>query len=130
MLKTNCKAALQSTQFLSLSSNTLFSYLLSPPLPFIMYLTCFPDLLFHVSDIPIMTQSLFLLILKTLRIYSLNNFPTYHTAVLTIVIMLYMISRVLTNLATANLCFDHLPLFLLPTSPLWLKSYSCCLVSV
>ena len=37
------------------------------------------------------------------KIYSLNNFPKNHTAVITIAIMLYTIVLVLTHLMTENL---------------------------
>ena len=48
--------------------------------------------------------------MRTPRIYSLNNCPIYHTAVLAIVIMLYITSLVLTffNHVRFNLCiFSH-----------------------
>ena len=41
--------------------------------------------------------------MRTLRIYSLYNFPVYHTALLTIVIILYIISVVLIYLTTGSL---------------------------
>ena len=41
--------------------------------------------------------------MRTLRIYSLYNFPMYHTAVLAIVIMLYITSLVLIYLITESL---------------------------
>ena len=45
----------------------------------------------HLID-PIKTkENKFLLVIRTLRIYSLNIFPIYHTKVSTIVIMLYII---------------------------------------
>ena len=44
-----------------------------------------------------------LFVMRTLRFYSLNNFPTYHRAILAIVIMLYITSLVLTYLITESL---------------------------
>ena len=46
----------------------------------------------------------FLFVLRTLGIYSLNNFPIYHSAVLTIIIMLYITSLLLIYLITGHLC--------------------------
>ena len=46
--------------------------------------------------------------MKTLRTYSLNNFPVYHTAVLTILIMLYVIFLVLIYLMMEVCTFDYL----------------------
>ena len=40
--------------------------------------------------------------MRTLRIYSLTNFSIYHTAVLTIVVMLYIPSLVLIYLTTRS----------------------------
>ena len=45
---------------------------------------------------------IFLLVMRTLRIYSLNNFPIYHIAVLAIIIMLYITYLVLIYLITGN----------------------------
>ena len=42
-------------------------------------------------------------VLRTFRIYSLNNFPMYHTAVLAIVIMWYITSLILIYLKTGSL---------------------------
>ena len=46
--------------------------------------------------------------MKTLRTYSLNNFPVYHTAVLTILIMLYVTFLVLIYLMMEVCTFDYL----------------------
>ena len=43
------------------------------------------------------------LVMRTFIIYSLNNYTIYHTAVLTIVIMLYITSLILVKLKTENL---------------------------
>ena len=41
--------------------------------------------------------------MRTHKMYSLNSFPVYHTAVLPIVMMLYITSLVLIYLITGNL---------------------------
>lgn len=41
--------------------------------------------------------------MRTLRVYSLNNFQLYHTAVLTLLIMLYITSLVFIYLITGSL---------------------------
>lgn len=43
--------------------------------------------------------------MRTLRIYSLNNFQIYHTEVLTIVVSLFITTPILIYLTG----FDHLP---------------------
>lgn len=48
-------------------------------------------------------KNVFLLVKRTLRLYSLNIFPIYHTAVLAIVIILYIASLVLIYLREINL---------------------------
>ena len=45
----------------------------------------------------------FLLVMRTLRIYSLENFPICHTAMLTIVTMLSITALVLIYLITGSL---------------------------
>ena len=45
--------------------------------------------------------------MKTLRTYSLNHFPVYHTAVLTILIMLYVTFLVLIYLMMEVCTFDY-----------------------
>lgn len=45
----------------------------------------------------------FFLVIKTLRIYSLNSLPKYYSAVLTIVIMLYTTFLVLIYLTAGSL---------------------------
>ena len=56
--------------------------------------------------------------MRTLRIYSRNNFAMYHTAVLTVVIMLYTTSLVLTYLVTGSLyLLTTFLLFPLPPPP-------------
>lgn len=45
----------------------------------------------------------FLLVMRTLRTYSLNKFPMCHKAVLPLVIMLYIIPLVLIYLTTGSL---------------------------
>lgn len=65
--------------------------------------------------------------MRTLQFYSLNNFPTYHTAVLTTVIILCITSLVVNFLTAGSLClwttFIHLSVSLLSslTSFWWLK---------
>ena len=44
-------------------------------------------------------------VMRTLRIYSIRNFPICHTAVLTIVITLYIIPLVLIYLITGSVYF-------------------------
>ena len=49
----------------------------------------------------------FLLVMRTLRLYSLNRFPVYHTVVLIIVIMLC--TSLVLILHWKFVPFDHLP---------------------
>ena len=44
----------------------------------------------------------FYLMMRTLRIYSLNNFQIHHTAMLTVVIILYITPLVLIYLITGS----------------------------
>ena len=54
--------------------------------------------------------------MRTLRIYFLNNFPIYHTAVLTIVTMLYIyIPSTYFSYNWKFVPFDHIPP--IPPSP-------------
>ena len=59
----------------------------------------------------------FSLMMRTFRIYLLSNFQIYHTAVLTIVIILYIISPVLIYL-TAGSLHPSTPSSDSPTPPL------------
>lgn len=76
--------------------------------------------LVNIRLLKIKVNSLFLLVMKPLRIYSLNNIPIYHTAVLAIGIMLYITTLVLTYLTTASL-------YLLTTFLQFPLSLTCCL---
>ena len=60
----------------------------------------------------------FLLAMKTLRIYSFNNFPVYHTTALAIAIMLYFTALVLMDLYIWKFGpYNHLLLIPLPHPP-------------
>ena len=80
-------------------------------------------------------KKFFSLVMGTLSIYCLNNFPMYHTAVLTTVIMLYIISLVLIYFIIGGLYllipFIQFP-FSLPPTPVTtnLISFSMSLVFV
>ena len=54
--------------------------------------------------------------MRNFRIYSLSNFQIYHTVMLILVIMLYIISPVCTNFITKFPSFDHL--HPIPPSPI------------
>lgn len=58
--------------------------------------------------------------MRTVRVYSLSNFATYHVAVLTMVTVVYFTSSVLVYLITGSLC----PLDTLLLSPLLLPTTS------
>lgn len=56
-------------------------------------------------------KNVFILVMRTLRTYSFNKFPIYHTAVLTVVAMLYIIPPELISLVTES--FYLLTVFIL-----------------
>ena len=65
--------------------------------------------------------------MRTLRIYSSNNLPVYLTAVLAIVILLYITPLVVIYFISGSLYFfDHLPTISLPhPMPLITTSLIC-----
>ena len=67
------------------------------------------------------TESFFFFVMRTFKIYSFSNFQVLHTAVLPIVIILYM-HYILNTYLSFNwqfVPFDHLHLIHSPPLPFW-----------